>query len=583
MINTGKFSNYSLQYTLQSAPPQSLYAVYQPGQTAPAGGGSGGNLTPLNTGQYVDYSYTPGDLTPKISSNIDLSNYSNWYWNSIQVAPNRQDLKQKAGRIDLVYGDARTFQLSAGSMISTFDRHIATWNVSDCAFRNACTSVFTSTETSLNGAIPNSAIPGVLTNLPATNLFSGAPIDAGFNKGWLVPDFTKLRSAVNWDYYENQTNPGNQAGNYLNTYSPRVLSEDSWATYLMADGRQDLLGMQLRYNVGARYVHTKQSVAGIVNDFLVGGGSREAPYTESKYNKLLPSANLALFLEPNLVLRGAAARTITRPNPADLAPTFGLSLDGDVFTKGNPALRPFTADNFDAGIEWYSRHGTMLTLNLWWKNVHDYPATIDTATPFTDTGLVFSRLSERQQTGITNLGGGDPNAARIIVRQKLNSDAIVNLFGQEFQWTQPLDFLVKGVGFTANVTHISQKLTGDIPPTLNSSSLIAGLAPWTYNGTIFWENKKGLSVRLSYTHRDQNLSTVCPCNNIPGDLYSVATNYMDAQVSFPFPWYDRLKFTIQAQNLLQQVQLNRYENRPSQPDGATYAGRNFVIGARLNF
>jgi hypothetical protein len=225
----------------------------------------------------------------------------------------------------------------------------------------------------------------------------------------------------------------------------------------------------------------------------------------------------------------------------------------------------------------------VLTVNLWWKNLYAYPATLDVSTPFGQTGLVFDRLSDRQKTGITNLGGGDPNAAQLTVRQKLNSDVVINLFGQEFQWIQPLDFLVKGVGFNANVTHISQKLSGTVPVTFNPKSLLSGLAPWTYNATLYYERPGGFSVRMSYTHRDANLSTVCPCNNIRGDLYSIATNYVDAQVSFALPWYKRLKFTVQAQNLLQQVQLNRYENRASEPDSATYAGRTFVLGLRADF
>ena len=583
MMNTGEFTNDAIQYTLQSAPGQVNFITYAAGTAAPAGGGPASNLTPLNTGQYVNYRYTPGDLTPNISSNIDLANFTGWQWNSIQAIPTQQDLKQKSGRFDLVWGEPNAFQLSTGAMKSEFDRHIATWNVSECAFRNNCTSVFTSQETSLTGVIPNSAIPQYLTTLPAQDLFNGAPFDAGFNGGWQVLDFDKVRDAVNFDYYFNETNPGDQPGNYLNTYSPRVLTEDTTSGYLMADGRQPIFGKELRFNVGARYTKTRQSVAGIVNDFLVGGGSRTAPTTTSDSDKWLPSTNLAYLLTDNLVLRGAAARTVTRPNPQDLAPTFGLSLDGDIFTRGNPGLAPFYANNYDLGIEWYPRSRMVLTLNLWSKEVFDYPATIDTITPFTDTGLIFDRLSARQQTGITNLGGGDPNAAQLIVRQKLNSEMVVNLFGQEFQWIQPLDFIVKGLGFNANVTHISQSLSGTVPPSVNPKSLIAGLAPWTYNATVYYERPRGFSARLSYTHRDANLSTVCPCNNIPGDLYSIATNYMDAQVNFPFPRYERVKFTVQAQNLLRQVQLNRYENRGSMPDGATYAGRTFVVGLRADF
>jgi hypothetical protein len=113
----------------------------------------------------------------------------------------------------------------------------------------------------------NSAIPQYLTDLPATGLFASAPFNAGFNGGWKVIDFAKMRSTINYDYYINGINPGNDPSNYMNTYSPRRLSEDTWAQYVMADGRQDVFGKQLRYNVGMRYVRTIQKVAGIVNDF----------------------------------------------------------------------------------------------------------------------------------------------------------------------------------------------------------------------------------------------------------------------------------------------------------------------------
>ncbi|MFY7850516.1 MAG: TonB-dependent receptor domain-containing protein, partial [Brevundimonas sp.] len=349
---------------------------------APAGGGPASNLTPLNTGQYATYSYTSGDLTPKIGANIDLPNYTNWYWNSIQLIPTRQDLEQKSFRADLAWGDARRFQVSGGVMRSEFERNIVTWNASDCAFRNNCTSAFTSTQTSLTGTIPNAAIPQYLTTLPSMNLFKGAPIDAGFNGGWRVLDFDKVRQAVNFDYYTNELNPGDQPSNYLNTYSPRRLRENTTSAYVMTDGRQDIFDRELRFNAGLRYTETRQSVAGIVNDFLVGGGARTAPTTESFSHNWLPSVNLAYLLTDRFVIRGAAARTVTRPNPADLAPTFGLSLDGDIFTKGNPRLSPFFANNYDFGVEWYAKSKTVLTFNVWAKDIFDYPATLDTTTPF---------------------------------------------------------------------------------------------------------------------------------------------------------------------------------------------------------
>jgi TonB-dependent receptor len=584
MKNSGRFKDSQLQYTLQSAAPRIAPVVFPSGVPSPATQPAS-DLTPLNTGQYAQYTYKPGDITPSISTNIDLPTYTNWSWNSIFLGENRQKLDQDAYRFDLVGGDVQSLQLSTGFMKQRFRRTIAGWQALDCASRGACTSTFTSTEPSIQEVIPNSAIPQYLTELPSMQLFKGAPLNAGLNNGWLVPDFAKIREAVNLDYFRYDLNPGTQPANYLNTYSPRVLEEDTVAGYLMADGRIEVFGRDLRFNAGMRYTSNHQAVAGLVNDFILigGAGTRSVPRFGSKSSNWLPSLNLSYFLTDAIIVRGAAARTVTRANPSDLSPRYELSLDSDSYTIGNPALRPFYADNFDFGVEWYPRSRTVLTFNGWYKKIYDYPFVLPSQVPFSQLGIDLTRLSDRQRTGLANLGGGNPDQAVVNVLQRLNSNTVINLFGQEVQWIQPLDFLVQGFGFNANVTHIMQWLTGAaVPAGFNPNALLSGLAPWTYNGTLYYETK-AFQIRMSYTHRDANISNVCPCNNIPGDLYTTATNYMDAQVSFPLPWYKRLLFTIQAQNLLKQVQYGQYEGRESQPDGATYAGRNFVVGMRANF
>jgi hypothetical protein len=171
-------------------------------------------------------------------------------------------------------------------------------------------------------------------------------------------------------------------------------------------------------------------------------------------------------------------------------------------------------------------------------------------------GIDFDRLTDRQRTGIETRGG--PASAVINVDQRDNSDLVINLSGQEFQWTQPLDFLLDGAGFNVNVTHIGQSLSGDVPAGLNPNALLAGLAPWTYNATAYWETRD-FQVRVSFVHRDETLAGVGPDNNIQHDRYNIASDYLDAQVSFPLPFYRQASFTIQAQNLLKQVQLSRFD------------------------
>lgn len=582
MMNSGRLKNEALQYTMQSAPgriPLNFSPAGLPQQTLP-----GTDLTPVATGQYATYNYNPGDLTPSIESNLDLANFNNYSWNSASISMTRQKLEQKAYRADIVAGDSKDIQFSIGYMRNRFDRRITSYGggfTANCFTRGLCGTDFVSTEKSLLEAIPNSRLSNYMVPLPSMSLFKGAPFNAGFNNGWLVPDFDKIADTVDIEYFREDINPGVEPTSYLSSFARRDLLEDTHSGYLMVDGTKEIFGRELRFNGGVRYASTYQSANGRVNDLiLIGGTGITIRSFSNKYDSWLPSANFAYMLQPNLVLRGAAARTVTGVNPADLQPNFSLDLDATTFSSGNPNLQPFYADNYDLGIEWYPRSRTVLTFNAWWKNIYNYPFVLNTQRPFSGLGIDFDALTDRQRAGI--LANGGPNNYVIQVAQRLNTDLVIKLMGQEFQWVQPTDFLVKGTGFNVNVTHIKQKLQGKVPATLNPNALLAGLAPWTYNATAYYESK-AVQLRLSYVHRDENLNRVCPCDNVQGDLYTIATDYLDAQVSFPLPFYKRFIFTIQEQNLLKQVNLTRFDKQEARPYNGQYAGRNFVVGLRASW
>lgn len=582
MMNSGRLLNEAVQYTMQSAPGR-IPLTFSPAGIPQQNLGTT-DLNPVATGQYATYNYVPGDLTPSITSNIDLATFNKYAWNSASISVSRQKLEQKAFRFDLVGGDISNIQFSAGFMKNKFDRRITAYGgglTAGCFLRGQCGTTFSSAEPSLLQAIPDAQLANYMVPLASMSLFKKAPFDAGFNNGWLVPDFDKIANTVDLDYFQEGINPGTDPTNYLSSYARRDLLEDTNSGYLMVDGKKEIFGRELRFNAGMRYASTFQSANGRVNDIiLVGGTGVTIRSFSNKYDNWLPSANFAYMLDRNLLLRGAAARTVTGVNPADLQPNFSLDLDATTFTSGNPKLQPFYADNFDLGIEWYPRSRTVLTFNAWWKNIHNYPFVLNTQQAFRDLGINFSALTDRQRAAI-NAGGGPENYS-IQVAQRLNTDLVIKLAGQEFQWIQPTDFLVKGTGFNVNVTHIKQTLKGNVPATLNPNALLAGLAPWTYNATAYYESK-AFQLRLSYVHRDENLNRVCPCDNVAGDLYTVATDYLDAQLSFPLPFYRRFVFTIQAQNLLKQVNLTRFDKQEARPYNGQYAGRNFVVGLRANW
>ena len=76
---------------------------------------------------------------------------------------------------------------------------------------------------------------------------------------------------------------------------------------------------------------------------------------------------------------------------------------------------------------------------------------------------------------------GNPNDALVRVDQRQNTDELITLDGWEVTYVQPLDFLLKGSGFSMNYTHIDQKSTGGLPGA--PSSAVTGLSPYTYNVT----------------------------------------------------------------------------------------------------
>ncbi len=106
----------------------------------------------------------------------------------------------------------------------------------------------------------------------------------------------------------------------------------------------------------------------------------------------------------------------------------------------------------------------------------------------------------------------------MVLQQQVNADGTLKVNGLEFQWVQPLDFLLgkiglNGFGFNANLTLIDQKGTGAAP------AIALGVSDVTYNITAYYENH-GVTARLSTTFArgsqvsgsNQNASRPPPCS-----------------------------------------------------------------------
>ncbi len=535
--------------------------------------------TPLGRGYTLTYDLDPGALTPRLTTNFDPNDPNlGWQWDTLRVQPHRRTVKQRDAQFHVELGDPE-FRISTGVQYSDFDRDIVTWDTSGCATdaingRCSATSTFVSEAVGARNVIPNAQLGNYMTSWGFGQLYENADFNVGLNSGWAIPDYRKIASVVDIDYFENEIDPATR----LNTRNPRTVDEATKALYVQLDGKLELLSRDVRYNAGVRGLRTDQEVSGIVTDPTVG---REVRRFRTHYNEYLPSLNVAMDLTDSLVFRLAGGKTMTRPNPGDLAPAFTLSLSGDTLTLGNPALEPYFSKQVDVGLEWYISRRNTVALNLWQKKIDGFTSILRTTARFDQLGINYNNLSSITQQGLTVLGNGDPNAAIVNVDQRQNTSEQITIEGLEFNLNQPLDVLLEGLGFTANYTRIIQSSEGAPAGPAGQreflGSAVTGLSPNTYNLSVYFE-RKGFSTRVSYNYRDPFVSFLGPQNNFEGNGVARKGEYLDAALNVRLPWFDDASLSFEAQNLLNEFQLNTIDGNADLPFQAYAPGRTFVLG-----
>ncbi|MFK5892373.1 MAG: TonB-dependent receptor [Pseudomonadota bacterium] len=259
----------------------------------------------------------------------------------------------------------------------------------------------------------------------------------------------------------------------LGSYSE--IDENNSAAYVMATYNHD----KYRGNFGVRYIKTSATSTYYTNKIK---GT-----TDGGYSDFLPSFNLAYNLESDVIFRVAAARTIARPQYNDMyvnpsAVGANDDLDNNQFwIIGNVNLKPFTANQFEAGIEWYFNDSSLLSATAFAKNVSN-----------------FVSIHEYHATSAEIGFGGNMTpgevAAGWTVQQKQNSKS-GTIRGVELQYQQDFD---NGFGIMVNYTYTDASTGKDTfkdgNPVLSDSSKNV------YNTSVYYENDN-FSVRTSYNYR----------------------------------------------------------------------------------
>ncbi len=271
----------------------------------------------------------------------------------------------------------------------------------------------------------------------------------------------------------------------------QLINERVSAAYVQATAR--LLENKLNVVTGLRYESTRDKGAGPLSN---ADGLFERAYQASKsYGDVYPSVHVSYNFTDKLVGRFAYARTIGRPDYANIVPSVTIndstSIPGEgTISVSNTALEPWQGDNFDVSLEYYYGTGGVVSGGAFLKDLTNFWSTSTrTLTP----------------AELADFGLDDSYANYLVTSTYNGGDARIS--GFEFNFYQNLrawgDFW-RRFSVSANGTHLdlngehAADFRGFIEDTGNFSVAYNG-APWGARITWNYRGRQRIPNGLNTT------------------------------------------------------------------------------------
>lgn len=411
----------------------------------------------------------------------------------------------------------------------------------------------------------------VASQTPGTFFDNGDIDHAGIPNAWLTPSFQQLAGFLDLSGFNHSR--VRTSNGYAQVPAHDVI-EKITALYVKDNFEWPIGDMNLTGNIGVRWVQTKDDVSGSytrseippAGGAAVNRGVQQLTLSNS-YNDVLPSFNLALSISPTLVTRFGVAKVLARPKPTDLVPnatcTFDLTPAGstdstlDTCTAGNPDLKPYRADQYDLGVEWYPNRDTQLSAAVFYKNVKTFilARTLRRNVDLFHDGVLFD------------------------VTQPINGNG-AKLSGLELSAQTAFTFLPSpfdGFGGVVNYTYSKADDVG-LFNALNGEALgFPGLSKHSYN-LITYYDKGPLNVRLAYNYRTEYLQSAAERSGNP--VIRDGSGYLDAKATYSLKDLG-LSFFLEAKNLTGETE--RSTSGDIRLGEHSYSGKRYFFGASYRF
>lgn len=332
-----------------------------------------------------------------------------------------------------------------------------------------------------------------------------------------------------------------------------VVTEDISAAYLQGNF-QSLMGeVRTQGNLGVRVVKTETNGVGglTLEDHPLGSDEIVVPnfsQLNQDYTEALPSFNITFAPDnPNAghLFRAAISKVLTRPTVGEMNPNWEATYpedpdDNEVvgeIERGNPALDPFVAWQFDLGFEYYfgDNNEGLFSIAGFKKDVESFiaPTTFNETTDFGISGL--------------------DSRGYLVETYKNVGDAKID--GVEISWQSPFTFLPgiwSDFGAMVNYTFIDSNFIDEF----GNSNPFPGTSENTYNIVAFYE-RKGFSTRVAYNFRDDYL--IVPSGASDGTNNEFVEGSGRVDIGVRYRWENGFRIALDLINVTEEQRYIYYD------------------------
>lgn len=278
---------------------------------------------------------------------------------------------------------------------------------------------------------------------------------------------------------------------------------------------------------------------------------------KNHYNALLPMIHLRYALSDKANIRAAYTRTFVRPNFPDLVPgeTVDLTKNPAAITRGNPALKPSFAHNFDLMAEYYFNNIGLVSGGVFYKDIKD---------------VIFSDRAMASENG----------TAYLVTQPKNLQKA--SLLGFEAGINKRFNFLKgfwSGFGVEMNYTFIHSEVT--VPRVVSgktevTKSTLPNQSKNLFNAILYYE-RNGVMVRLAGNYRGKSVETIS--QQLGPDLYTWTAKNFTLDASASVAVHRNIRLFLELNNLTNEP-LKTYLGVPSRPSMVEWYSQRGQMGVR---